>query len=183
MPIAPHFDRVTDFISAELDGVGIATDGVGKATGKAKGKGKGGGVVFVHCRSGIHRSPAMVMAFLVRHRGLTPSQAREVVVLGRPIVRCAPHHMSELNEFATRLAASATGDTGTVTPTTVRYAVKKVAQTVCRIPGSQAGSAVRLHVGDGAAAGLGQGFRELGGRDQDAGGGRDSGRGPAGGAG
>ena len=61
-----------------------------------------------------------------------------------------------------------TDNADSVAPTTVRYAVQKVAQTVFGIPGSEAGSAVRLHVGDGATAGRGQGFRELGRRDQDA---------------
>ena len=56
----------------------------------------------------------------------------------------------------------------TVAPTTVSYAVRKVAQAVFGIPGTEAGAAVRLHVHDGAVAGLGQDFRKLGGRDQGA---------------
>ena len=57
---------------------------------------------------------------------------------------------------------------GPANTTTVAYAVRKVARAVFGIPGSDAGAAVRLHVGDGAAAGLGQDFRVLGPRDQDA---------------
>jgi hypothetical protein len=57
-------------------------------------------------------------------------------------------------------------------PTTVRYAARKIAETVFGIPGLQAVSAVRLHVEvDGAVAAVGadQLFRKLGDRDLDTG--------------
>ena len=58
-------------------------------------------------------------------------------------------------------------DTDAVALTTVSYAAQKVARSVFGLPGSDAGSAIQLHVGDGGA-GSGQGFRKLGGRDQGA---------------
>ena len=78
IPLFPHFAPVADFIHNAI---------------------RKGGAVFVHCRSGIHRSPAMIMAYLIRHRGLSLAQAQEVVSLGRPIVHCTSHHLDELRKF------------------------------------------------------------------------------------
>ena len=78
IPLFPHFAPVADFIHNAI---------------------RKGGAVFVHCRSGIHRSPAMIMAYLIRHRGLSLAQAQEVVSLGRPIVHCTSHHLHELRKF------------------------------------------------------------------------------------
>ena len=62
-----------------------------------------------------------------------------------------------------------TDDADATTPTTVSYAAQKVAQSVFGLPGSEAGSAIRLHVGGGGGGGgSDQGFRKLGGRDQGA---------------
>ena len=75
-----------------------------------------------------------------------------------------------------------TDNADTVAPATVRYAIQKVARTAVGITGSEAGSAARLHVSGGAAAGRGQGFRELGGQGAVLTA-RDCGRGGAGGQG
>ena len=62
-----------------------------------------------------------------------------------------------------------TDDANDVAQTTVSYAVRKVARSVFGLPGSEAGSTIRIHVGDGGGgAGSDQGFRKLGGRDQGA---------------
>lgn len=85
VPLFPHFAPVADFIHKAI---------------------RKGGAVFVHCRSGIHRSPAMIMAYLMRHRGLSLAQAQEVVSLGRPIVHCTSHHLDELRKFEEACAQS-----------------------------------------------------------------------------
>ena len=58
-----------------------------------------------------------------------------------------------------------TDEAGTVAPTTVRYARRKIATTVFGIPEAEAGAAIQLHVGangTGADDGQGHGFRKLG---------------------
>eukprot|EP00040_Diaphanoeca_grandis_P044696 m.271621 g.271621 ORF g.271621 m.271621 type:complete len:182 (+) comp96722_c0_seq1:64-609(+) len=84
-PLAPHFHKVTQFIHTNICE---------------------GGKVFVHCRSGIHRSPAMVAAYLIMHRRLTADQAMEVVSIARPIVNFTKHHTAELETLHNRMCAS-----------------------------------------------------------------------------
>ena len=76
--MGPYLDQAADFINAEL-----SEDGT----------------VFVHCRSGIHRSPVCAIAFLIKHRRLSLADATELVKLGRPIVNVTRHHLKELETF------------------------------------------------------------------------------------
>mmetsp|Transcript_4520 Transcript_4520/g.13307 ORF Transcript_4520/g.13307 Transcript_4520/m.13307 type:complete len:228 (-) Transcript_4520:2-685(-) len=62
--LLPHLDRTLGFVRSAL------------ATGTA--------VVLVHCREGCSRSVAVVLAYLVRHEGLTLDQALELVRRRRP---------------------------------------------------------------------------------------------------
>ena len=96
-----------------------------------------------------------------------PAVTVTVVVLGadgapRTAAAAAPIPVT----LATECGPIGNANAATV-PTTVSYAARKIAQAVFRIPGSKARSAIRLHVGDGAA-GPDRGFRKLGGRDQGA---------------
>ena len=41
----------------------------------------------------------MLIAYLIKHRGMTFTDAHEVLTLGRPIVNIRDHHLEELNEY------------------------------------------------------------------------------------
>ena len=95
--------------------------------------------------------PTITVGVVVLDADGTRADATAAPVLVQLAIECGP-----------------TGNADTVALTTVRYAARKIARTIFGIPGPEAGAAVRLHVGDGAAASLGRGFWKLGGRDQDA---------------
>ena len=114
--------------------------------------------IFVVDGKAIVYRPAITVGIVVLDGSGTPADAAAAPVLVQLATECGP-----------------TDDADTVVPTTVRYAARKIARTVFGILGSEAGAAaaeagagVRLHMGDESAAGLGEVFRELGSRDQDA---------------
>lgn len=55
---------------------------------------------------GISRSPTVVCAYLVAHRGMSPHQALEYVVSRRAIVHPNAGFLRQLNIFANRLRGS-----------------------------------------------------------------------------
>ncbi len=59
-----------------------------------------GGVVYVHCGSGIGRAATMVAAYLVR-QGASPKQAWARIQAVRPFVRPEPEQIEQLVRFAT----------------------------------------------------------------------------------
>ncbi|EIW58502.1 phosphatases II [Trametes versicolor FP-101664 SS1] len=63
-------------------------------------------IVLVHCAMGISRSPTVVCAYLVAHRGMSPHQALEYVVSRRAIVHRNAGFLRQLNIFANRLRGS-----------------------------------------------------------------------------
>ncbi len=56
------------------------------------------GIVYVHCGSGVGRSPAMVAAYLIS-TGMTLDAAVEQIESARPFVRILPGQMERLREF------------------------------------------------------------------------------------
>ncbi|MPC69208.1 Dual specificity protein phosphatase 14 [Portunus trituberculatus] len=59
----------------------------------------GGGRVLVHCVAGVSRSPALVLAYLVRHGGMTLREAFLHVRAARPSARPNSGFFSQLIEF------------------------------------------------------------------------------------
>merc|ERR1712226_1378241 len=68
-----------------------AVDFVATATGK--------GACFVHCKGGKSRSASIVIAYLMKHRGLTFDKAKEVVRHGRPDIQPNAGFEHELRTF------------------------------------------------------------------------------------
>ncbi|XP_041805924.1 dual specificity protein phosphatase 18 [Chelmon rostratus] len=61
------------------------------------------GGTLVHCAAGMSRSPALVMAYLMRYRGVTLSQAHRWVRESRPYVRLNAGFWEQLLEYERRL--------------------------------------------------------------------------------
>uniref|UniRef100_A0A3P9L488 Si:ch1073-184j22.2 n=1 Tax=Oryzias latipes TaxID=8090 RepID=A0A3P9L488_ORYLA len=78
--LSDHFDRVADRIHGNRDGG-----------------------TLVHCAAGMSRSPALVMAYLMRHRGLTLRQAHHWVQESRPFVRLNSGFWEQLLQYERRL--------------------------------------------------------------------------------
>ena len=57
------------------------------------------GAIMFHCRGGMHRSPCILAAYLIRNEGLAVTQALEVISNGRPIAKPSPHMVLDLVEF------------------------------------------------------------------------------------
>ncbi|XP_035988898.1 dual specificity protein phosphatase 18 [Fundulus heteroclitus] len=75
-----HFDRVADRIH-------------GNHTGGT----------LVHCAAGMSRSPALVMAYLMRYRGVTLGQAHRWVQESRPFIRLNVGFWEQLLQYERRL--------------------------------------------------------------------------------
>ncbi|KAM3865632.1 dual specificity protein phosphatase 18 [Diretmus argenteus] len=78
--LGDHFDRVADRIH-----------------------GNRAGGTLVHCAAGMSRSPALVMAYLMRYRGVTLRQAHGWVQDSRPHVRLNAGFWDQLLEYERRL--------------------------------------------------------------------------------
>ncbi|XP_023152263.1 dual specificity protein phosphatase 18 [Amphiprion ocellaris] len=65
-PLRDHFDEVADKIHTTAESSGRT---------------------LVHCNAGVSRSPALCMAYLVKHRGLTLLEAHRWVKTCRPVAR------------------------------------------------------------------------------------------------
>ncbi|KAM7017561.1 dual specificity protein phosphatase 18 [Tautogolabrus adspersus] len=65
-PLMEHFDEVADKIQQTAEC---------------------GGRTLVHCNAGVSRSPALCMAYLMKHRGVTLLEAHRWVKTCRPMVR------------------------------------------------------------------------------------------------
>ncbi|XP_028831219.1 dual specificity protein phosphatase 14 [Denticeps clupeoides] len=61
------------------------------------------GSTLVHCAMGMSRSPALVMAYLMRHRGATLRQAHHRVQESRPCVRLNAGFWEQLLRYERRL--------------------------------------------------------------------------------
>ena len=61
------------------------------------------GGTLVHCAAGMSRSPALVMAYLMRHRGATLRQAHRWVQESRPYVRLNAGFWEQLLQYERRL--------------------------------------------------------------------------------
>ncbi|XP_071755033.2 dual specificity protein phosphatase 18 [Centroberyx gerrardi] len=61
------------------------------------------GGTLVHCAAGMSRSPALVMAYLMRYRGVTLRQAHRWVRDSRPVVRLNAGFWEQLLQYERRL--------------------------------------------------------------------------------
>lgn len=57
------------------------------------------GTVLVHCKGGISRSPAMVIAYLMKHEHLSLTDAMEVCSLARPAARPREMFLQDLESW------------------------------------------------------------------------------------
>ncbi len=64
----------------------------------------GGGVVYVHCGSGIGRAPTMAAAYLIT-TGLTAEEALARIREKRPFIRPTPVQLAQLERFAAEMEA------------------------------------------------------------------------------
>ncbi|MBN1660100.1 MAG: dual specificity protein phosphatase family protein [Anaerolineae bacterium] len=65
---------------------------------------EGGGVVYVHCGSGIGRAATMAAAYFV-HQGTSPGEAWDRIRQNRPFIRPTPPQVAQLQRFADRVAS------------------------------------------------------------------------------
>lgn len=63
--------------------------------------------VMAHCQMGISRSPALVMAYLHQHQGMTLEQALERVQRARPQAEPHPVLIDSLEQYYSRIQALA----------------------------------------------------------------------------
>lgn len=61
------------------------------------------GGTLVHCAAGLSRSPALVMAYLMRYRGVTLRQAHRWVQESRPYIRLNAGFWEQLLQYERRL--------------------------------------------------------------------------------
>lgn len=62
-----------------------------------------GGGTLVHCAAGMSRSPALVMAYLMRYRGVTLQRAHHWVQESRPYIRLNAGFWEQLLQYEKRL--------------------------------------------------------------------------------
>lgn len=77
--ISQHFDAATDFIQSKMD--------------------LNDGNVFVHCAQGKSRSPSVVIAYLIRKRGMSLKEALTHVQKCRPVVYPNSGFMEQLAKY------------------------------------------------------------------------------------
>ncbi|XP_041659777.1 dual specificity protein phosphatase 18 [Cheilinus undulatus] len=75
------------------------------------------GGTLVHCAAGMSRSPALVMAYLMRFRGVTLSQAHRWVKDSRPYVRLNAGFWEQLLQYERKLYGKNTVRVATVQET------------------------------------------------------------------
>ena len=73
--LTPHLDNVTDYINEELN---------------KKHK------VLVHCKAGINRSTAFVLAYLCKYEKMSIEDAKKILSIKRPIVKFQEHYMKQI---------------------------------------------------------------------------------------
>ena len=73
--LTPHLDNVTDYINEELN---------------RKHK------VLVHCKAGINRSTAFVLAYLCKYEKMSIEDAKKILSIKRPIVKFQEHYMKQI---------------------------------------------------------------------------------------
>lgn len=59
-----------------------------------------GGTVYVHCKAGRGRSASVCMAYLIKHKGMTPQQAQQHLTQARPHVLHMLDQRAVIKEFA-----------------------------------------------------------------------------------
>lgn len=84
----PVIDNTAPTLDQLDEGVRFMTDAITR-----------GELVYVHCGSGVGRSPAMVAAYLISI-GLSVNEAEEQIRAVRPFVRILPGQRERLHEYA-----------------------------------------------------------------------------------
>ena len=79
--ITPFLDQVTEYIDVEIN------------------KNK---KVLVHCKAGINRSPAFVLAYLCRYNNMSIEEAQKYI-LQRRKVQLKDHYISQIEKWLVRL--------------------------------------------------------------------------------
>ena len=99
-------DSATSLLSKVTDEACKIIDGAVASKGKGGGKGK----IFVHCSAGISRSPSLVVAYLMKSRGMSLKTALGQVVRARPQVSPNPGFLRQLKELDEELYGTASLD-------------------------------------------------------------------------
>lgn len=89
--------KVTDEACRVIDGA-LASRGRGRGSG-----GAGAGKILVHCSAGISRSPSLVVAYLMKARGMSLRAALGQVVRARPQVSPNPGFLRQLKALEEEL--------------------------------------------------------------------------------
>ncbi|KAI0724975.1 protein-tyrosine phosphatase-like protein [Fomitopsis betulina] len=88
-------DTATSLLSKVTDEACRMIDGAVSSKGKGGGKGK----ILVHCSAGISRSPSLVVAYLMKSRGMSLKEALGQVARARPQVSPNPGFLRQLKEL------------------------------------------------------------------------------------
>ncbi|KAJ1527410.1 hypothetical protein ONE63_007392 [Megalurothrips usitatus] len=67
-----------------------------------------GGCLYVHCNAGVSRSPTVVIAYLIAHRGLSYGEASALVKERRPSTNPNPGFVKQLLAFEDKLKKNGT---------------------------------------------------------------------------